>query len=124
MGYYSSIKLSVTNAASRMNLKNITKWQKQDTQDHILYDSIYIAHPEKSEFLDTESRSMAAWEWERGSAVSGYEGSSWRDENALVLIYGDGGTTHSSYKRSYNWNGWFSWFEKYTSITWFFKLLL
>ena len=30
----------------------------------------------KSEFLDTESRSMAAWEWERGSAVSGHEGSS------------------------------------------------
>ena len=84
-----------------MNLKNITKWQKQDTQDHIVYDFIYIAHPEKSEFLDTESRSVAAWEWERGSAVSGHEGSSWRDENVLVLIYGDGGTTHSSYKRSY-----------------------
>lgn len=48
-----------------MNLKNITKWQKQDTQDHILYESIYIAHPEKSEFLDTESRSVAAWKWER-----------------------------------------------------------
>ena len=53
--------------------QNITKRQKHDTQDHILYDSIYTVHPEKSEFLDTESRPVAAWEWERGSTVNGHE---------------------------------------------------
>ena len=53
--------------------QNITKRQKHNTQDHILYDSIYTAHPEKSEFLDTESRPVAAWEWERGSTVNGHE---------------------------------------------------
>ena len=94
MEHYSLIKkIIMIDAASWLNLKNITKWQKPDTRDHILYDSIYIACPEKSKFLDTESRFMAAWGWERGSTVNGLEESSWGDENVLKLIFGDGGTT-------------------------------
>ena len=80
----------MTDAASWMNLKNISRWKKLDRRDCIVYDSIYMTCLEKASFWK-QSRLVAAWGWEWGLTVNDHE-ESWGDENVLKLIYGDGCT--------------------------------
>lgn len=50
-------------AAMWMKLENIMLRMEPDTKVCILYDYIYMNHPETGKFIVTESRVMIAWGW-------------------------------------------------------------
>ena len=84
-----------------MNLENI-KWKNLVTEDHVLYDSIYVSilnrqvHSDRKLINGTRGlgSGLDAWKWEWGfphaivNAVS-----VWQVESVLKLDYGDGCTT-------------------------------
>lgn len=64
------------------------------TENHILYDFIYVKGPEK-ENPQKQSRLVVAgsWQWEWGLAANVQVGSHWDGANVLSIEYGDGHTT-------------------------------
>ena len=68
--------------------------QHQQSQKHILYDSVYMKCPEwgnlQKQKVDQQLPELRVWGWEWGEAANGSGVSLESDESVLKLDYGDG----------------------------------
>lgn len=71
-----------------MNLKNMILTERTKTQN-VIYDSIYMKHPDQADFRDG-NRLVVARSWvQRGMTTNGYKVSFWNYEDVLQLDIGD-----------------------------------